>query len=65
MPFNGGEFAFVHTSAALHEMEPEQLEEILKEVYRVLRRGEFLPSWIFIDPLTRFFAFFSPIFAII
>ncbi len=39
MPFNAGEFAFVHTSAALHEMEPEQLEEILKEVYRVLRPG--------------------------
>jgi demethylmenaquinone methyltransferase/2-methoxy-6-polyprenyl-1,4-benzoquinol methylase len=39
MPFNAGEFALVHTSAALHEMEPEQLEEILKEVYRVLRPG--------------------------
>ncbi|MFM7715025.1 MAG: class I SAM-dependent methyltransferase, partial [Microcystis sp.] len=39
MPFSAGEFAFVHTSAALHEMEPEQLEEILKEVYRVLRPG--------------------------
>ncbi|AKV71203.1 SAM-dependent methyltransferase [Microcystis panniformis FACHB-1757] len=37
-------------------MEPEQLEQILKEVYRVLRPGEFLPSWIFIDPLTRFLA---------
>jgi demethylmenaquinone methyltransferase/2-methoxy-6-polyprenyl-1,4-benzoquinol methylase len=39
MPFNAGEFALVHTSAALHEMEPEQLQEILKEVYRVLRPG--------------------------
>jgi ubiquinone/menaquinone biosynthesis C-methylase UbiE len=39
MPFNAGEFALVHTSAALHEMEPEQLQEILKEVYRILRPG--------------------------
>jgi ubiquinone/menaquinone biosynthesis C-methylase UbiE len=39
MPFREGEFALVHTSAALHEMEPEQLQEILKEVYRILRPG--------------------------
>jgi demethylmenaquinone methyltransferase/2-methoxy-6-polyprenyl-1,4-benzoquinol methylase len=29
----------VHTSAALHEMEPEQLQQILQEVYRVLKPG--------------------------
>ncbi len=39
MPFADGEFDLVHTSAALHEMEPEQLQKILKEVYRVLHPG--------------------------
>jgi ubiquinone/menaquinone biosynthesis C-methylase UbiE len=37
MPFNAAQFALVHTSAALHEMEPQQLQEILKEVYRILK----------------------------
>lgn len=39
MPFADHEFDVVHTSVALHEMEPEQLQAILKEVYRVLRPG--------------------------
>lgn len=39
MPFSEGEFDLVHTSAALHEMEPQQLQEILAEVYRVLKPG--------------------------
>lgn len=39
MPFADGEFDLVHTSAALHEMQPDQLQKILKEVYRVLRPG--------------------------
>ncbi|NJR14944.1 MAG: class I SAM-dependent methyltransferase [Calothrix sp. CSU_2_0] len=39
IPFNENEFDLVHTSAALHEMQPQQLQEILKEVYRVLRPG--------------------------
>ncbi|MEG3435885.1 methyltransferase domain-containing protein [Pannus brasiliensis CCIBt3594] len=38
-PFADGEFDLVHTSAALHEMEPRQLREILEEVYRILRPG--------------------------
>jgi ubiquinone/menaquinone biosynthesis C-methylase UbiE len=38
-PFGDNEFDLVHTSVALHEMEPEQLREILKEVYRILRPG--------------------------
>jgi ubiquinone/menaquinone biosynthesis C-methylase UbiE len=37
MPFRDGAFDLVHTSAALHEMEAQQLQEILKEVYRILR----------------------------
>jgi ubiquinone/menaquinone biosynthesis C-methylase UbiE len=39
MPFSDYEFDIVHTSVALHEMEPEQLRKILSEVYRVLKPG--------------------------
>lgn len=39
MPFPDEHFDLVHTSAALHEMEPEQLQQILQEVYRVLKPG--------------------------
>ncbi|MCX7592198.1 MAG: class I SAM-dependent methyltransferase [Fischerella sp.] len=37
MPFADNEFDLVHTSVALHEMQPEQLRKIIKEVYRVLK----------------------------
>ncbi|BAB75449.1 class I SAM-dependent methyltransferase [Anabaena sp. FACHB-709] len=39
MPFPDNQFDIVHTSAALHEMEPQQLREIIQEVYRVLKPG--------------------------
>jgi demethylmenaquinone methyltransferase/2-methoxy-6-polyprenyl-1,4-benzoquinol methylase len=39
MPFTDSLFDVVHTSAALHEMEPEQLRKIIQEVYRVLKPG--------------------------
>jgi demethylmenaquinone methyltransferase/2-methoxy-6-polyprenyl-1,4-benzoquinol methylase len=39
MPLGDRLFDLVHTSAALHEMQPEQLRQILKEVYRVLKPG--------------------------
>lgn len=39
MPFADHQFDIVHTSAALHEMQPQQLREILQEVYRVLKPG--------------------------
>lgn len=39
IPFSENEFDLVHTSAALHEMQPEQLQKILKEVYRILQPG--------------------------
>ncbi|MBE9210257.1 class I SAM-dependent methyltransferase [Nostoc sp. LEGE 06077] len=39
MPLADNSFDLVHTSAALHEMEPEQLRQILQEVYRVLKPG--------------------------
>jgi ubiquinone/menaquinone biosynthesis C-methylase UbiE len=37
MPFEANSFDFVHTSAAMHEMNSEQLQQIFKEVHRVLR----------------------------
>ncbi len=37
MPFPDDQFDVVHTSVALHEMEPQQLQKILREVHRVLR----------------------------
>jgi ubiquinone/menaquinone biosynthesis C-methylase UbiE len=39
MPFADNQFDFVHTSVALHEMQPHQLRQILDEVYRVLKPG--------------------------
>ena len=39
MPFADSLFDVVHTSAALHEMQSEQLQKIIKEVYRVLKPG--------------------------
>ncbi|MGF1992571.1 MAG: class I SAM-dependent methyltransferase [Nostoc sp. ZfuVER08] len=39
MPFADCLFDVVHTSAALHEMQPQQLRKIINEVYRVLKPG--------------------------
>jgi len=39
MPLENETFDIVHTSAALHEMQPEQLKQIVAEVYRVLKPG--------------------------
>jgi demethylmenaquinone methyltransferase/2-methoxy-6-polyprenyl-1,4-benzoquinol methylase len=39
IPFADENFDVVHTSAALHEMQPEQLRKIIQEVYRVLKPG--------------------------
>jgi ubiquinone/menaquinone biosynthesis C-methylase UbiE len=39
IPLSDNEFDLVHTSAALHEMQPQQLREIINEVYRVLKPG--------------------------
>ncbi|WP_204104714.1 MULTISPECIES: class I SAM-dependent methyltransferase [Spirulina sp. CCY15215] len=39
MPFEDCTFDLVHVSAALHEMNPEQFQRILEEVYRILRPG--------------------------
>lgn len=39
MPFGEHQFDLVHTSVALHEMPPSVLQQILREVYRVLKPG--------------------------
>ena len=39
LPFSEAQFDLVHTSVALHEMEPQQLTQILQEVHRVLKPG--------------------------
>lgn len=39
MPFEDNHFEVVHSSAALHEMEPEQRQQILAEIRRVLQPG--------------------------
>lgn len=39
MPFADNLFDVIHTSAALHEMQPAQLRKIIQEVYRVLKPG--------------------------
>ncbi len=39
MPLPNEHFDVVHTSVALHEMTPDQLQKIVGEVYRVLRPG--------------------------
>ncbi|MGB2923911.1 MAG: methyltransferase domain-containing protein [Limnothrix sp.] len=39
MPLPDTQFDIVHTSAALHEMTPTQLQQIFQEVFRVLKPG--------------------------
>ena len=39
LPLPDNQFDLVHTSAALHEMTTQELEQIFKEVYRVLKPG--------------------------
>ena len=39
IPFPDNQFDLVHTSVAMHEMKPSELQQILKEVYRVLKPG--------------------------
>lgn len=39
IPFNDNLFDLVHTSVAMHEMRPNQLRQIVQEVYRVLKPG--------------------------
>ena len=42
LPFDDQTFDLVHTSVALHEMTPQQLDKILENVHRVLKPGGIL-----------------------
>lgn len=55
MPFADNLFDVVHTSAALHEMQPEQLQKIIAEVYRVLKPGGVLTLVDFHSPTNPIF----------
>ncbi|HLP90319.1 MAG TPA: methyltransferase domain-containing protein [Nostocaceae cyanobacterium] len=55
MPFSDNQFDIVHTSAALHEMQPEQLRKIIQEVYRVLKPGGVLTLVDFHPPTNPIF----------
>lgn len=67
MPFSDGQFDLVHTSVALHEMSPQQLQQILQEVYRVLKPGGVFAlidfhkptNWLFWPPLILFLELFE------
>ncbi|MBJ7899011.1 MAG: methyltransferase domain-containing protein [Cyanobacteria bacterium RI_101] len=67
LPFGDGQFDGVHTSVALHEMTASQLEQILREIYRVLKPGGYLVlidlhkphNWLFWPPLALFMALFE------
>lgn len=67
MPLEDNRFDLVHTSVALHEMTPQELERILQEVYRVLKpEGVFTlidfhqpTNWLFWPPLATFMWLFE------
>jgi ubiquinone/menaquinone biosynthesis C-methylase UbiE len=50
MPLPDKHFDLVHTSAAMHEMDPEQLQQIFAEVYRVLKPGGYFALVDFHQP---------------
>ncbi len=55
IPLPDQQFDLVHTSAALHEMNPQQLEGIMREVYRVLKPGGIFTLVDFHQPNNLFF----------
>ncbi len=67
MPFPDSHFDLVHTSVAMHEMQPEQLRQIFQEVYRVLKPGGVFAlvdfhaptNWVFWPGLSLFFVLFE------
>ncbi len=46
IPFDDSSFDIVHSSVAMHEMDLVELEQIFREVYRVLRPGGY---FVFLD----------------
>ncbi|MBE9171012.1 class I SAM-dependent methyltransferase [Pleurocapsales cyanobacterium LEGE 06147] len=67
MPLEDNRFDLVHTSVALHEMTPQELSQILREVYRVLKPGGVFTlvdfhqptNWLFWPPLATFMWLFE------
>ncbi len=67
MPFPNAKFDLVITSTALHEMQSEQLRQILQEVARVLKPGGCFcaidfhtpTNWLFWPPLALFLLLFE------
>ena len=67
LPFGDNTFDLVHTSVALHEMTPTQLEQILAGVHRVLKPGGIFTfvdlhrphNWLFWPPLAIFMWLFE------
>jgi demethylmenaquinone methyltransferase/2-methoxy-6-polyprenyl-1,4-benzoquinol methylase len=55
MPFADNHFDLVHSSVAMHEMKPEQLQQILQEVYRVLKPGGYFAMVDFHQPTNPLF----------
>lgn len=55
IPLPDNQFNVVHTSVALHEMEPLQLQQILKEVHRVLKSGGYFTLVDFHKPTNPLF----------
>jgi ubiquinone/menaquinone biosynthesis C-methylase UbiE len=55
MPFADASFDLVHTSMALHEMQPDQRHQILTEVLRVLKPGGVFTLIDFHQPFIPFF----------
>lgn len=55
MPFSDRQFDFILTNTALHEMESEQLRQILSEVHRVLKVGGRFSFVDFHQPVNRLF----------
>jgi len=70
IPFSDRSFDLVITSTAMHEMEPEQLQQIIQEVHRILTpEGQFIiidfhrpTNPLFWPPIATFlvFSFFMP-----
>lgn len=67
IPLPDNQIDLVHTSVALHEMEPGQLRQIVKEVYRVLKPGGVFAlvdfhaprNWLFWPGLSLFLLLFE------
>jgi len=67
IPFSDRSFDLVLTNTAMHEMQPDQLQQILKEVYRVLKIGGTLAivdfhksnHWLFQAGISIFFHLFE------